>query len=149
SDVFVHADYDHTTGLGTLRVEIPHDVSARLTVPELGIDGDAGDPYTLPVEPWSAEIPRLYDAVVATPVESVRLRIGFRTVAIVDGVLTVNGRRIVFQGVNRHEFHPDLGRVIPAETVRRDVELMKQYNVNAVRTSHYPPDPGFLEACDE
>jgi len=64
-------------------------------------------------------------------------------------VLTVNGRRIVLRGVNRHEFDPGRGRAVTRETMRRDVELMKRHNINAVRTSHYPPHPGFLDLCDE
>ncbi|HKS47603.1 MAG TPA: glycoside hydrolase family 2 TIM barrel-domain containing protein [Amycolatopsis sp.] len=146
-DFFVHAGYDHATGQGTLRVDSSFD--AWLSVPELGIDGPAEREYTAAVEPWSAEAPRLYDAVLATPGERVRLRAGFRSVAIVDGQLTVNGRRILLRGVNRHEFHPDFGRAVPAEAMRTDLESMKRHNVNAVRTSHYPPHPAFLELCDE
>ena len=147
-DLFVHADFDHTTGGGTLRVDA--DVPARVTVPELGIDAGTGETVAVPaVEPWSAEVPRLYDAEVASEGERVRLRIGFRTVAIEDGLLKVNGRRVLLRGVNRHEFDPDHGRVMSEELMRRDVVLMKAHNVNAVRTSHYPPDPRFLDLCDE
>ena len=146
-DVFVHAGYDHTTGRGTLRVDT--DVPARVTVPELGIDVASGESVELPVEPWSAELPRLYDAEVASAGERVRLRIGFRTVVVEDGLLKVNGRRILFRGVNRHEFDPDHGRAVPEEVMRRDVLLMKEHNINAVRTAHYPPHPRFLELCDE
>ncbi|MDN3242498.1 glycoside hydrolase family 2 TIM barrel-domain containing protein [Glycomyces tritici] len=146
-DVFAHADYDHATGLGTLRVDAP--VSARLTVPELGIDAATGETVTVPVEPWTAETPRLYEAVVATETERVSLRIGFRTVTIEDGVLKVNGKPILLRGVNRHEWDPDTGRTLTVETMRHDLELMKRHNVNAVRTSHYPPDRRFLDLCDE
>ena len=146
-DVFVHAGYDHTTGTGTLRVDT--DVPARVTVPELGIDVAAGETVEAPVEPWSAELPRLYDAEVASAGERVRLRIGFRTVVVEDGLLKVNGRRVLFRGVNRHEFDPDHGRAVSEEVMRRDVLLMKAHNVNAVRTAHYPPHPRFLELCDE
>jgi beta-galactosidase len=146
-DWFVHAGYDHETGGGTLRVDA--DVPARVTVPELGVDVAAGDTVRLPaVEPWSAESPRLYDGQLASAGERVALRIGFRTVAVRDGLLTVNGRRVLFRGANRHEFHPDLGRAVPEEVMRADVELMKRHNLNAVRTSHYPPHPRFLELCD-
>jgi beta-galactosidase len=147
-DHFVHADYDHHTGGGTLRVDT--DVPARLTIPALGLhDVDAAGPHTIAaVTPWSAEHPHLYDAVLATAGERARLRIGFRTVAIVDGQLAVNGRPILFRGVNRHEWHPETGRTLSAETMRADVLLMKQHNINAVRTSHYPPDPAFLDLCD-
>ena len=142
-DVFVHADGD-----GTLRVETV--AGARLSVPQLGlVDVDAAGTYTLEVEPWSAERPRLYDATVSTDAETVSLRIGFRTVAIADGILTVNGSRIVFRGVNRHEWHPRYGRAVPRETMLEDILLMKQHNINAVRTSHYPPHPHFLDLADE
>jgi beta-galactosidase len=144
-DVFVHASY--ADGQGTLRVEAP--VSATVAVPELGILTDAGMTVTVPVEPWSAERPRLYEATVSTGTETVRLRIGFRTVSIVDGVLLVNGEPVQFRGVNRHEFHPDHGRAVPYETMLTDVLLMKRHNINAVRTSHYPPHPAFLDLCDE
>ncbi|HEY3477727.1 MAG TPA: glycoside hydrolase family 2 TIM barrel-domain containing protein, partial [Streptomyces sp.] len=147
TDFFVHCDYDHTTGTGTLMVEC--EPGGSVTVPELGLDIATGETVTVPVEPWSAEIPRLYDAELATEGERIPLRIGFRTVVVEDGVLKVNGRRILFRGVNRHEFDPDHGRVADPETMRRDLLLMKQHNINAVRTSHYPPHPAFLELCDE
>ena len=148
-DVFVHADYDHRTGEGTLRVEAPP--GALLDAAGLGLAGvpaDRAHPVAR-VQPWTAETPNLYDVTVRTGAETVRLRVGFRTVAIVDGLLTVNGRRIQLRGVNRHEFHPDLGRVVPADVVRAELELMKRHHVNAIRTSHYPPHPQVLDLCDE
>ena len=147
TDFFVHCGYDHTTGLGTLRVDC--EPQGTVTVPELGLDIPTGEPVIVPVDPWSAEQPRLYDAELATEGERIPLRIGFRTVAVEDGVLKVNGRRILLRGVNRHEFDPDHGRAVDLETMRRDVLLMKRHNLNAVRTSHYPPHPAFLEMCDE
>ncbi|PKW10792.1 beta-galactosidase [Streptomyces sp. 1222.5] len=146
-DFFVHASYDHRSGTGTLRVD--SDVDGRVTVPDLGIDIGTGDEATVPVEPWSAEIPRLYDAVLATEGERVPLRVGFRTVELSDGLIRVNGRAVLFKGVNRHEWHPERGRALDLETMREDVLLMKRHNVNAVRTSHYPPHPAFLDLCDE
>ncbi|HEX5333895.1 MAG TPA: glycoside hydrolase family 2 TIM barrel-domain containing protein [Cellulomonas sp.] len=148
-DVFVHADYDHTTGAGTLQVET--DVPALLTVPELGLERvPAAGPHVVPgVEPWSAEQPRLYDATLTAGGETIAVRIGFRTVVVTDGLLTVNGRRILIRGVNRHEWSPDRGRAVTAQDMLADVKLMKQHNINAVRTSHYPPHPDFLELCDE
>lgn len=147
-DVTVRADYDHRTGAGSLHVSA--DVPARVSLPELGVQARTGDTVRLPeVEPWSAERPRLYDLTVSTDTETVTLRVGFRSVAVVDGVLTVNGQRVLFRGVNRHEFHPDRGRAVTEEDMLADVLLMKQHNVNAVRTSHYPPHPRFLELCDE
>jgi beta-galactosidase len=144
-DVFVHASF--ADGQGTLLVDAS--VPATVSVPELGISVATGETARAPVEPWSAESPRLYDATVSTEAETVRLRIGFRTVSIEDGVLLVNGEPVQFRGVNRHEFHPDHGRVVAHETMLEDVLLMKRHNINAVRTSHYPPHPEFLDLCDE
>ncbi len=76
------------------------------------------------------------------------VRIGFRTVELSDGLIKVNGTPILFRGVNRHEWHPEHGRALDLDTMRADVELMKQHNINAVRTSHYPPHPAFLDLCD-
>ncbi|MEU6712001.1 glycoside hydrolase family 2 TIM barrel-domain containing protein [Nonomuraea sp. NPDC046802] len=144
ADVFVRASY--ADGHGTLSFDGP----GTLSVPELGLTGLApGEEVRVEVEPWTAETPRLYDAVVTAPQETLRLRIGFRTISIVDGVLLANGRPLLLKGVNRHEFHPEHGRAVPYETMREDVLLMKRHNVNAVRTSHYPPHPRFLDLCDE
>ncbi|MEU6087305.1 glycoside hydrolase family 2 TIM barrel-domain containing protein [Streptomyces sp. NPDC047085] len=146
-DFFVHASYDHVTGTGTLRVDA--DVDGRVTVPGLGVDIATGEAVTVPVEPWSAEAPRLYDGELATEGERIPLRIGFRTVELSDGLIKVNGRPVLFKGVNRHEWHPERGRALDLATMREDVLLMKRHNINAVRTSHYPPHPAFLDLCDE
>lgn len=146
-DFFVHASYDHVGGIGTLRVD--SDVDGRVLVPALDIDVATGEAVTVPVEPWTAETPRLYDGELVTEGERVPLRIGFRTVVLEDGLLKVNGKAILFKGVNRHEWHPTMGRALDLETMREDVLLMKRHNLNAVRTSHYPPHPAFLDLCDE
>lgn len=148
-DFFVHADYDHETSSGTVRVDVA--VPARLTIPELGlVDVPANEPHRIKtVEPWSAESPRLYRGTLATDGERVSIRFGFRTVTFGDGQIRVNGKAVLFRGVNRHEWHPEHGRAVPRETMLADVLLMKQHNINAVRTSHYPPHPAFLELCDE
>jgi beta-galactosidase len=148
-DVFVHADYDHHAGTGTLLVETS--VPALVTVPSLGIqDAPSGTAIEVgPVQPWSAESPSLYPVTATAGGETVTLNAGFRTVAIVDGLLTVNGVPLLLRGVNRHEFDPDLGRVVSDDLARADLLLMKRHNVNAVRTSHYPPATAFLDLCDE
>ncbi|MFE6619026.1 glycoside hydrolase family 2 TIM barrel-domain containing protein [Streptomyces sp. NPDC057740] len=146
-DFFVHASYDHTTGEGTLRVD--SDVDGRVSVPALDIDVATGEAVTVAVEPWSAESPKLYDGELVTAGERVPLRIGFRTVVLEDGLVKVNGKAILFKGVNRHEWHPEKGRALDLEAMREDVLLMKRHNLNAVRTSHYPPHPAFLDLCDE
>ncbi len=150
-DAVLTGDFDHESGHGT--VEVTTSAAAVLEVPELGIRAevpagrstvDAGV-----VEPWSAETPRLYDATLATASETVSVRLGFRRVRADGGVLTLNGRPIMLRGVNRHEHDPDRGRVHTTELARRDLVLMKQHNINAVRTSHYPPHPEFLDLTDE
>ena len=118
-----------------------------MTVPELGIDGRGGETVAVErVEAWSAEVPRLYDCVVASAGERVTLRIGFRRVAIEDGLLQVNGHRVQLHGVNRHEFDPDAGRAVSEAVMRRDIELMKAHNVNAVRTQPLPAAPALPRA---
>jgi beta-galactosidase len=149
TDFFVHADYDAATGAGTLRVAT--DLPASLTLPELGlVEVDAAGPHRLPaVEPWSAEVPRRYTGVLRAGGGTVPISVGFRRVALDDGLLTVNGKPILIRGVNRHEWHPDTGRALTLDTMREDVLIMKRHNINAVRTSHYPPHPAFLDLCDE
>jgi beta-galactosidase len=149
SDFFVHADYDPATGEGTLRIDVTG--TARLTVPALGIaDADPAGPFVIAdVVPWSDEQPRLYDGELVSAGERVPVRIGFRRVETVDGVLLANGKPLKFRGVNRHEWHPLTGRTLSPETMLDDVLLMKRHNINAVRTSHYPPDSRFLDLCDE
>lgn len=152
-DVFVHAGYDHTTGEGTLKVEVTRGgqaIDAVVRVPELDAELSAGTELRIPaVEPWSAEVPRLYEATVSAPGESVELQLGFRSIAIEDAQFKVNGRRILLRGVNRHEHHPRLGRVVPRDVVEAELRLMKQHNINAIRTSHYPPHRDFLALADQ
>jgi beta-galactosidase len=147
-DFFVHADYDPGHGAGILRVQTSS--PATLSVPELGIaDAAAGQEHHVAAEPWSDEHPRLYDAVLTSPGGDIRFRVGFRRIEVRDGQIRLNGHTVQFRGVNRHEWHPETGRSLHEATMRADVVLMKQHNVNAVRTSHYPPDPRFLDLCDE
>ncbi len=104
---------------------------------------------------WSAEEPNLYDLVVTLSqgdkVIDVRGgKAGFRQIAVrKDGALTINGQRIIFHGVDRHDFSNIGGRTITREETERDILLMKKLNVNAVRTSHYPNNPYFYELCDK
>ncbi|MBL7497358.1 DUF4981 domain-containing protein [Frankia sp. CNm7] len=109
----------------------------------------------LAVEPWSAENPHLEEIVVRlagpddTVVDEVATRVGFRRVRVEGRDLLVNGRRILVQGVNRHDIDPRTGRVVTAERMLAELSLLKRFNVNAIRTSHYPNDPLFLDLCDE
>jgi beta-galactosidase/evolved beta-galactosidase subunit alpha len=103
---------------------------------------------------WSADDPALYALLLTLRDEqgnvvwAVPQPVGFRRVEIRGPRLLVNGRAVKLRGVNRHEHHPDLGRAVPRETMLADVLLMKQHNINTVRTSHYPPHPHFLDLCD-
>jgi beta-galactosidase len=150
-DFFVHADFDPASGKGTLAVQTTATGSpARLTVPELGLTGaDPAGPHAVEdVEPWSDERPRRYAGEIVADGERIPVQIGFRRIAVGGGVLTVNGSPILLRGVNRHEWDPSSGRTLSPETMLADVLMMKRHNVNAVRTSHYPPDPHFLDLCD-
>lgn len=104
---------------------------------------------------WSAEHPNLYRLVLTVRdaddrvVEATRTHVGFRTVAIHDGQLWVNGKSIKLYGTNRHDHSPTRGKAVTREEMLTDVLLMKRFNFNAVRTSHYPNDPYFYELCDQ
>ncbi|WP_116215009.1 glycoside hydrolase family 2 TIM barrel-domain containing protein [Streptomyces olivoreticuli] len=103
---------------------------------------------------WSAEAPNLYDVTVELAdaegriLEVQRTRVGFRAVSCARGELTINGKPLVFRGVNRHESDPDHGQAVPLHRMVQDIRIMKQHNINAVRTSHYPNHPRWLELCD-
>ena len=128
-----------------------------LTV-EVPDSGEATATVTARVErplPWTAETPALYRLVLshAGPggevTEVISTRVGFRRVQITDGILTVNGQPIVLRGVNRHEHDPDRGHVVDEAMMIEDIRLMKQFNINAVRTAHYPNVPRWYELTDE
>ena len=118
---------------------------------QLSLDMDVKGPRL-----WSAETPNLYDLVVVlkdangNTIDIRGGKVGFREVAIrSDGALTINGRRMVFHGVNRHDFSPIDGRAISDAEIEEDIKTMKRLNINAVRTSHYPNDPIFYDLCDK
>lgn len=107
------------------------------------------------VKQWTAETPNLYTLLIELSdktgriIQSTADRVGFRTVEIRNGLVTVNGRPIRIRGVNRHEHDPDTFHVISEADMRRDIEMMKRNNVNAVRTSHYPNDERWYALADE
>jgi beta-galactosidase/beta-glucuronidase len=155
----------HTTPWrGSCRAELLDEEMRPVAQALVPVDLSAAPPPTettveleLPVAAphlWSAEDPYLYHLTLSLSdgtgrtAEAVAQRVGIRTVTIEDGLLKVNGRRVLFRGVNRHEHHPDLGRTIPLAHMVQDVVLMKRHNINAVRTSHYPDDPRFYDLCD-
>ena len=104
---------------------------------------------------WSAEIPNLYTLTIecfdqnGERSELVSQRIGFRRFEMKDGIMTLNGKRIVFKGVNRHEFSSKTGRAVTREEVLKDIVTMKQNNINAIRTCHYPDASIIYDLCDE
>ncbi|MDR0405682.1 MAG: DUF4981 domain-containing protein, partial [Clostridiales bacterium] len=102
---------------------------------------------------WSAETPHLYSLVTELladggVIEAVKTNIGFRQVEIKNAMLLVNGKQVKLKGVNRHDTHPDLGYAVTLDAMIKDITLMKQHNINTVRTSHYPNDPRWLDLCD-
>lgn len=107
------------------------------------------------VQKWSAETPYLYRLYITLKdvngvvKEVVPIRIGFKKIEIKGADFFVNGKRVFIKGVNRHEHHPTHGHTLSKEDMRKDMEMMKKLNINAVRNSHYPPDPYWMELCDE
>lgn len=106
------------------------------------------------VQAWSAEKPYLYLLELqvksgSEDIEFVRQKVGFRRFELKDGLMLLNGKRIVFKGINRHEFHHLRGRAITEEEMLWDIRFMKRHNINAVRTSHYPNQTRWYELCDE
>jgi len=118
------------------------------------LEAEFDQPVKKPL-PWSAETPHLYTLVVTLKSpdgknrESTAVRLGFRSVVVKDRMLLVNGRRVLIKGVNRHDHHDTKGKALDRETLRLDAVTMKRFNFNAVRTSHYPNDPYWLDLCDE
>ena len=151
---------------------IPADRHARVSAQIRDRDGQAvGEPFSANVragagevtlrtrinEPrtWTAETPELYEVQFTLeqdgePQHVLTERFGFRTFEVLRGEgLFLNGKRILLKGINRHSFRPKTGRTLSREDNDADVRLIRELNMNAVRLSHYPPDPAFLEACDE
>ncbi len=132
---------------------VMHDVPHRLAEPYVFTGHHVTAKLSIPgVRPWSAEDPQRYRVVVkllGPQRQYTSLVTGFRRIRVEAGEVRVNGRRITIRGVNRHDHHPVRGKAVTREDMRADVIAMKQHNCNAVRTSHYPNDPVFLELCDE
>ena len=97
---------------------------------------------------WTAETPHLYEVILESEKEVIRKKIGIRTVERKDHLILINGKAIRFRGVNRHDSDPVTGSAISIEQAMRDIRIMKEHNINAVRSSHYPNSPWFPELCD-
>jgi beta-galactosidase len=98
---------------------------------------------------WNAETPYLYKLYLKTNEEIIPFSVGIREITIEEGIFKINGKPVKLKGVNRHDSHPELGHVTPLEHIEKDLLAMKKHNVNAIRTSHYPNAPLFLERCNE
>ena len=156
-DYAVKTLIDHAGGSAELIVSVKGE-SARLRLCDRDgavlYEGEASPekPFQAKVEKpylWSAEEPYLYDLTIETDNELIGEKVGFRDICVRDGVLLVNNVPIKFRGVNRHDSYADTGYYASVEQMTRDVIMMKEHNINAVRTSHYPNSPLFYKLCDE
>ncbi len=162
-DIKVVSDYDYENGSGVLSVQtdIASSVDYKTAVRLLNNSSvvyqsdDVPESTLIPsVLPWSAEEPNLYTLEVTVSdadgsIEISRIPVGFRTFELKDGLMCLNGKRIVFKGINRHEFSVSRGRAITKEDMLWDIRFFKQNNINAVRTSHYPNNSYWYSLCDE
>ena len=170
-DIFVKAGLTDSYQEGTIeiRAELIGDID-DVTIEASLRDGDEKEIWNgnaegkeevffkasgLAVLPWSAEEPRLYRLYLYVKneegqiLEFIPQKVGFRRFEMKDRIMCLNGKRILFKGVNRHEFDPVRGRAITREDMLWDIRFMKQHNINAVRTSHYPNQTLWYELCDE
>ena len=155
-DLVVSQDYQNGQGLLSVDVKAPKGmtIEARLENAEGQTVGTGLSQTVAQAKAWSAETPYLYTLFVtmkkgAQVVDVVSQKVGFRHIEIKGGQLLVNGQPILIKGVDRHELDPDGGYVVSIERMKQDIRIMKQLNVNAVRTSHYPDDPRWYDLCDE
>ena len=145
----------NTWGKGEVKITLSKD-GETVIEDKKALDGE--EIYSWKVEDpvlWSAEDPQLYDLTMEIYNESGELqevipqKVGFRRFEMKDGIMTLNGKRIVFKGVNRHEFSSVSGRHVSEEELRKDLKIMKQNNINAIRTCHYPDASLIYQLCDE
>ena len=163
-DIKVLADYDHTSKKGVFSAfadiisDNEYKATYTLTDPFSNVVYESEtSPQSAVLDnvlPWSAEEPNLYTLTVTLcpesgATETSSVKIGFRTFELKDGLMRLNGKRIIFKGVDRHEFNPHTGRSITKEDMLWDIRFLKQNNINAVRTSHYPNNSYWYELCDE
>ena len=147
-----------TCGAGKLELRLLDKKNRTVAEREISVSAqDTKAEWTVKVDRpmlWSAEEPNLYELQIIVlnqtgeTIEVISQNVGFRRFEMIDGIMTLNGKRIVFKGVNRHEFSAVTGRVPNREEVIQDIVTMKQHNINAIRTSHYPDDSMIYELCD-
>jgi beta-galactosidase/evolved beta-galactosidase subunit alpha len=154
----VRLDLDGKEVQGKVQLQLLNKVGAQILSAEKNLNQPSSVEFNLPVAKpslWNAESPYLYHLIISLVdsnnqvIETVGQRVGFRRVEVRDGQFLVNGVAILLKGVNRHDHHPDTGRTVTVSTMREDIQMMKQHNINAVRTAHYPNDPRFYDLCDE
>ena len=155
-DIVVGQDWKDGNGLLDVNVKAPKGttVDVRLEDAEGNVVGTGAQQTIASVKAWSAETPYLYNLYLTLKkgdkvLEVVQQKVGFRHIEIKGGQLLVNGQPILIKGVDRHELDPDGGYVVSIERMKQDIRIMKQLNINAVRTSHYPDDPRWYDLCDE
>ncbi|HWT76057.1 MAG TPA: glycoside hydrolase family 2 TIM barrel-domain containing protein, partial [Mobilitalea sp.] len=163
-DIFVKAELSDSFDAGEISCEIETSSDAALTITavlndaqgkllqeqkaEVKGEGTIRFKVENPAM-WSAEHPELYSLLLFSGNEVLPVKTGFRKITVSNSAIHINGKAVKFKGVNRHDSHPELGQAIPLEHMKADLLLMKRHNVNAIRCSHYPNDPRFLELCDE
>ena len=163
-DMKVIADYDYENGNGILATELDiigdSDYEIKLTLTDKnGIKVYEGNTANVSasipdIMPWSAEQPNLYTITAEISsdseiIETAETKIGFRTFELKDGIMCLNGKRIIFKGINRHEWNAEGGRVVTEDDMLWDIRFMKRNNINAVRTCHYPNNSIWYKLCDE
>ena len=157
-DLYVHPTLNEDFSVGELVVEAERngdaEISYRLLSPEGATiaEGKTGKEINIRVASpvlWNDEEPRLYTLLLSCGSEHICQKIGFKQLTIKNNVLYINGKKVKGKGVNRHDSHPILGYATPMDHMIRDLMIMKQHNINMIRTSHYPNDPRFLELCDK
>jgi len=160
-DIVVTQDWLTDSKRGMLKIDAKVKGNAKATMKVVFPDGKVGDEFGLneeiylnDVKPWSAEEPNLYTILITLKqgdkvLEAIRQRVGFRHIEIKNAQLLVNGQPILIKGADRHELDPDGGYIVSMDRMIEDVKIMKQLNINAVRTCHYPDDPRWYDLCDE
>jgi len=152
-DFFVHADWDVDKQQGVLSVD-GFTGNIKGCKIDIALYDGAQQIEAAQVKPWTAETPNLYRLVISLRkgrriIETIEQQIGFRHVEIKNNQLLVNGQPVYIKGVNRHDMDPVTGYYVSRDRMEQDVLLMKQYNINALRTSHYPNDPYMYQLCDK
>lgn len=161
------ANYKDATLNATLKLNQPETATVSIQLFDgdkpiketiVSFSNEAEKKVSIPVSQprlWSAETPNLYDILITlkdksgTVIEAIPQKVGFRKVEIKDGLFCVNGKAVLIKGVNRHEVDLVAGQTISKAGMLKDIQLMKQFNINTVRTSHYPNDEYWYQLCDE